>query len=68
MVSEHATGAARVLAEAKPDYVRLRTLEIFPGTESRIAMQKGEFIEASEEQVVGRLESLLSRLMPMLKS
>jgi len=58
---EHATETARVLTEAKPDYVRLRTLEIFPGTGLAAAMQKGEFIEASEEQVVREIRIIVEQ-------
>ncbi len=58
---EHATETARVLTEAKPDYVRLRTLEIFPGTGLAAAMQKGEFIEASEEQVVKEIRIIVEQ-------
>ncbi len=58
---EHATETARVLTEAKPDYVRLRTLEIFPGTGLAAAMQKREFIEASEEQVVREIRTIVEQ-------
>jgi len=56
---EHAHETAKVLSEAKPDYVRLRTLEIFPGTGLAIAIKKGGFIEASEEQVIREIRIIV---------
>lgn len=56
---EHAIETARVLTEAQPDYVRLRTLEIFPGTGLASAMKKGEFMEATEEQVVWEIRTII---------
>ncbi len=49
---EHAQETARVINELEPDYVRLRTLEIFPGTPLYNHLQSGLFEELSEEEVV----------------
>ncbi len=41
---EHAQESARVLNQARPDFVRLRTLTIQPGTSLDDKLRKGEFI------------------------
>ncbi|MHA2185309.1 MAG: radical SAM protein, partial [Promethearchaeota archaeon] len=56
--NEHALETARVLNEVEPDFVRLRTLEIFPFTGLFLKKQAGEFQELTEEEVV-REEKLL---------
>ncbi|MHA2398495.1 MAG: radical SAM protein [Promethearchaeota archaeon] len=55
---EHALETARVLNEVEPDFVRLRTLEIFPFTGLFFKKKAGEFQELTEEEVV-REEKLL---------
>ncbi len=50
--TEHALETARVITELEPDFVRLRTLEIFPVTPLHDKRKSGEFIELSEEEVV----------------
>jgi radical SAM superfamily enzyme YgiQ (UPF0313 family) len=50
--TEHALETARVINEIEPDFVRLRTLEIFPGTPLYNKLKSGEFEELSEEEVV----------------
>jgi len=50
--TEHALETARVINEIEPDYVRLRTLEIFPGTPLYKKLKTGEFEELSEEEVI----------------
>ncbi|NVM27900.1 MAG: radical SAM protein [Candidatus Helarchaeota archaeon] len=50
--TEHAIETARVINEIEPDFVRLRTLEIFPMTSLHGKLRSGEFIELSEEEVV----------------
>jgi hypothetical protein len=56
----HAAETAHVLTEAEPDYVRLRTLEIFPGTPLAEAAAAGEFAEATEEQVVKEIRTIVA--------
>lgn len=50
--TEHALETARVINEIEPDFVRLRTLEIFPGTPLHNKLKSGEFEELSEEEVI----------------
>ncbi|OPY88177.1 MAG: coproporphyrinogen III oxidase [Syntrophus sp. PtaU1.Bin208] len=59
---EHALETARVINVIAPDFVRLRTLEIFPQTPLEKALKNGEFLECPEEQVVRELRSLISRI------
>jgi len=49
---EHALETARVVNELEPDYVRLRTLEVFQFTPLYGKLKSGEFQELSEEEVV----------------
>ncbi|MCX8110672.1 MAG: radical SAM protein [Syntrophorhabdaceae bacterium] len=56
---EHAYETARVLTEARPDYVRIRTLEIFPQTGLMKALEAGEFTEAEEEDVVKEIKIII---------
>ena len=57
---EHALETARVLSLARPDFVRLRTLEIFPKTGLSEAVRRGDFVEATEEQVVREIRTLIA--------
>jgi hypothetical protein len=43
-----------------PDFVRLRTLEIFPGTGLDAMKRNGSFTEASEEDVVREIRTIVS--------
>ncbi|MFX1238799.1 MAG: radical SAM protein, partial [Promethearchaeota archaeon] len=49
---EHAVETARVINELEPDFVRLRTLEIFPNTPLASKVERGEFQELTEEEIV----------------
>lgn len=60
--TEHALDTARVITGAGADYVRLRSLEIFPNTGLAEAIAKGEFTEASEEQVVREIRMLVENI------
>lgn len=51
---------ARVLSRIAPDFVRLRTLELFPGTGLHILRKNGSFIEASEVEVVREIRTIIS--------
>jgi len=57
--SKHAHDTARVLTRIAPDFVRLRSLEIFPMTGLARAVQDGSFTEATEEQVVREIRTLV---------
>lgn len=59
---EHGRETARVISEAEPDFVRLRTLEIFPRTGLSHALAHGEFIEASEEKVAEEIKILIENI------
>lgn len=59
---EHAGETARVITEAQPDFVRLRTLEIFPRTGLAQAVVSGEFVETTEEQVVEEIRTLVTNI------
>jgi len=59
---EHALETARVINAIAPDFVRLRTLEIFPQTPLEKALKGGEFVECPEEQIVMELRTLISRI------
>ncbi len=56
---QHAYETAEVLSLTSPDYVRLRSLQVFPGTPLRDAIDNGEFEEASEEQMVREIRILI---------
>lgn len=49
---DHALETARVINEIQPDFVRLRTLEIFPATPLYLKLKSGEFQELTEEEIV----------------
>lgn len=59
---EHACETARVLTDITPDYVRLRSLEVFAKTGLSTAVQRGDFCEASEEQVVREIRIMVERI------
>ena len=58
---EHAHETAHVLTSMTPDYVRLRTLQIFPQTPLDEARHNGDFTEASEEQVVREIRIIVEK-------
>lgn len=49
---DHARETADVLNRIQPDFIRLRSLEIFPQTPLEEAYNRGDFIPASESEVV----------------
>jgi len=55
----HAHETAEVLTKMTPDYVRLRTLQIFPQTPLDEARRNGDFVEASEEQVIREIRIIV---------
>lgn len=59
---EHARETARVINAIVPDFVRLRTLEIFPQTPLEQALKNGEFTECSEEQIVRELRTMVGEI------
>ncbi len=59
---EHAYDTADVLTRISPDYIRLRSLQVFPQTPLDEAMHNGEFAEASEEQVVREIRIIVEEI------
>lgn len=55
----HSRDTAAVLTAMNPDYVRLRTLEIFPGTGLQQLAAAGSFTEATEEQVIREIRTII---------
>ena len=58
----HAVETARVINQAEPDYVRIRTLEIFDGTPLDAMRRKGDFTEADDDQVVLEIKRLIEEI------
>ncbi|HNY65989.1 MAG TPA: radical SAM protein [Deltaproteobacteria bacterium] len=59
---DHARETADVISKAAPDFVRLRTLQIFPGTPLDGLRSRGEFAEADEDRVVGEIRTLVESI------
>ncbi len=59
---EHARETARMINAIGPDFVRLRTLEIFPSTPLEEMAKSGEFVECGEEEIVRELRILVSSI------
>jgi len=59
---EHAFETVRVINAIEPDFVRLRTLEIFSSTPLEAMRRDGTFQEASEEEVVQELKILIENV------
>jgi radical SAM superfamily enzyme YgiQ (UPF0313 family) len=58
----HAHETARVITAISPDFVRLRSLQIFPQTSIAHARNTGEFVEADEEQLVKEIRIMVSEI------
>ncbi len=59
---EHAAETASVLSDIQPDYIRLRSLEIFPQTPLAEARDRGEFTEADEDRVVREIRIMVEEI------
>ena len=59
---EHAHETARVINAIGPDFIRLRTLEVFPGTPLADAVRGGAFVECDEERVVKELRIMIDEI------
>ncbi|MCX7679355.1 MAG: radical SAM protein [Spirochaetes bacterium] len=58
----HAHETARVITKCQPDFVRLRTLEIFPHTPLAAMADGKTFIEAEEEQIAKEIRILIEEI------
>jgi len=58
----HAEETASLITKAAPDFIRLRTLEIFPGTPLDDDRRNGKFIEATEEQVIREIRTMVMNI------
>jgi len=58
--AEHAAQTADVINQTRPDFVRLRTLQIFPATPLEEAVLSGAFSEADEAAVVAEIRDLIA--------
>ena len=59
---DHAHETADVITKISPDYVRLRSLQVFSYTPLGEAMRKEEFTEANEEQVVREIRTMVEEI------
>jgi radical SAM superfamily enzyme YgiQ (UPF0313 family) len=59
---EHARQTARVLNEINPDFIRLRTLHVVPGTGLDDLRQKGEFSILTDEEVLQEIQLFILNL------
>ncbi|MFO8032680.1 MAG: radical SAM protein [Desulfohalobiaceae bacterium] len=59
---EHALETARVLNLINPHFIRLRTLQVIPGTELDQMLQQGRFDLLSDDELVKEIRLLISEL------
>lgn len=59
---QHAADTAEVLTSIVPDYVRLRTLEIFPRTPLDELRERGDFTQASEELIIHEIRTMIENI------
>ncbi len=58
----HAFETASIINKAAPDFVRIRTIEIFDGTPLDAMRRNGEFVEADDDTVVGEIRTLVEAI------
>ena len=59
---QHALETARVINAINPDFVRLRTLHVVPGTELDELMRKGEFQPLGDEDILKEIQIFIENL------
>ncbi|MCJ7604591.1 MAG: radical SAM protein [Dehalococcoidales bacterium] len=62
MWREHALETARVLNEINPDFIRFRTLTVRDGMPLREKVAGGEFVRATDEQIIEEEQLLIENL------
>ena len=62
MWREHATETARVLSEIDPDFIRVRTLTIKQGMPLYDEVKNGNFVRATDEEIVEEEKLLIKNL------
>lgn len=62
MRREHALETARVLNEINPDYIRFRTLTVRPGMPLYDDVANGNFVRATDDEVVAEAKLLIEHL------
>ena len=60
--NEHAEGTANVINQINPDFVRLRSLHVVPGTDLFDIMQKGDFKPIGDEDMLREIRKLIESL------
>lgn len=59
---QHAVGTARVLNAINPDFIRIRTLMVYPGSPLHDRVSRGEFEVATPEQILREERLLIENL------
>ncbi|MFO8010588.1 MAG: radical SAM protein [Dehalococcoidia bacterium] len=59
---QHAEGTARVLNAIDPDFIRVRTLIVFPGTPLQDAIDRGDFKQLSADGILREERLLIEKL------
>jgi radical SAM superfamily enzyme YgiQ (UPF0313 family) len=59
---QHALETARVINVINPDFIRLRTLCVLPGTQMEALMKKGEFQPLNDEDILREINLFIENL------
>jgi hypothetical protein len=59
---QHALETARVINAINPDFIRLRTLHVVPGTQMDELMRKGEFQPLNDEDILREINLFIENL------
>jgi len=59
---EHATETARVLSAINPDFIRIRTLSVYPGLPMCEDVESGAFVRQTDEGMVDELRLMIENL------
>ena len=59
---QHALETARVINAINPDFIRLRTLHVVPGTEMDELMKNGEFKPLNDEEILKEIKLFIEEL------